>query len=68
MGCEEGSEGLVARTYLGGGLEVSSLEEKMSWIDAAEPKSPRHDGLIEFGVPRALQLGHVGSDDEVRCA
>jgi hypothetical protein len=34
--------------------------------EQCEP-SECHDMFIEFGVPRALWLGHIGSADEVRC-
>jgi hypothetical protein len=40
----------------------------MFWIGVVEPEYPHHDSSIEVCVPRAMHLGHIGPEDEVRCA
>jgi hypothetical protein len=40
----------------------------MLWVGVVEPESPRRDSFVELCVSRAVHLGHIGPDDELRCA
>ena len=68
MGFEEGCEGRVSCTWVGGGLEVSSPEGTVLGVVVCQSEAPSRDFCVEASQVGGVELGHIRADEEVGVA